>query len=273
MANNKTEFTTADECPKCGAWSYQGGYCFGCGAYRPSKPSGALERDDLDTVEFMEKTFGPRVHKVEETEEELDDRLAEKALRRSYGKSKGSRWKPSIRVIEEARSTTTLIVQAVVETYGQTSEGSLIKAVVLPWRTIIQKLEKDWSMAFQISPRTWEEMIAAAFDQDGYDQVTLTPRSGDHGRDVIAVKHGIGCIRIVDSVKAYKPSHLVKHDDVRALLGVLSGDPKASKGIVTTTSDFAPGIVTDPLIAPFIPTRLELMNGQTLKKWLTTLLK
>ena len=26
-------------------------------------------------------------------------------------------------------------------------------------------------------------MIAAAFDQDGYDEVILTPRSGDHGRD------------------------------------------------------------------------------------------
>ena len=128
-------------------------------------------------------------------------------------------------------------------------------------------------MAFQISPRTWEEMIAAAFDQDGYDEVTLTPRSGDRGRDVIAVKNGVGCIRIIDSVKAYKPSHLVKHDDVRALLGVLSGDPKASKGIVTTTSDFAPGIATDPLIAPFMPTRLELMNGEKLKSWLATLSK
>ena len=126
-------------------------------------------------------------------------------------------------------------------------------------------------MAFQIPPRMWEEMIAAAFDQEGYDEVTLTPRSKDRGRDVIAVKRGIGCIRIIDSVKAYKPSHLVKHDDVRALLGVLSGDPKASKGIVTTTSDFAPGIATDPLIAPFVPTRLELMNGEILKRWLTTL--
>ena len=268
-----TEFTTADECPKCGSLSYQGGYCFACGAYRPSKAAGVLERDDLDTVEIMEKSFGARVAKVDETEEELDERLAEKALRRSYGKSKGPRWKPSIRVIEEARSTTALVVQAVVESYDDTSEGSLIKAIVLPWRTIIQKLQTDWTTAFQISPRTWEEMIAAAFDQDGYDEVTLTPRSGDRGRDVIAVKHGIGCVRIIDSVKAYKPSHLVKHDDIRALLGVLAGDLKASKGIVTTTSDFAPGIVTDPLIAPFIPTRLELMNGESLKKWLAKLSK
>src|SRR6266446_3923140 len=163
-----SDFTTADECPKCGALSYQGGYCFGCGTYRPSKRADALEREDLDASEFMKKTFGPRV---------------------------------------------------------------------------------------------------------GYDEVILTPRSGDRGRDVIAIKRGVGCIRIIDSVKAYKPSHLVRHDDVRALAGVLHGDLKASKGIVTTTSDFAPGIATDPYLAPLMPFRLELMNGERLKKWLSDLSK
>ncbi|WP_370137360.1 hypothetical protein [Bradyrhizobium sp. USDA 313] len=34
--------------------------------------------------------------------------------------------------------------------------------------------------------------------------MTLTPRSGDHGRDVIAVRSGVGCIKIIGSVKAYK---------------------------------------------------------------------
>jgi restriction system protein len=71
-------------------------------------------------------------------------------------------------------------------------------------------------------------MIAAAFDQAGYDEVILTPRSGDHGRDVIAIKKGVGSIRIIDSVKAYKPGHLVRYDDVRALAGVLLGDQGAS---------------------------------------------
>jgi restriction system protein len=54
--------------------------------------------------------------------------------------------------------------------------------------------------------------------------VTLTPRSGDYGRDVIAVKRGLGFIRVIDRVKAYKPDHLVTADDVRALMGVLQGD-------------------------------------------------
>jgi restriction system protein len=80
---------------------------------------------------------------------------------------------------------------------------------------------------------------------------------------VIAVKRGIGTVRIIDQVKAYKPGHLVTANDARALLGVLEGD-KASKGFLTTTSDFAPRLVDDILLTPFMPARLELINGKVL---------
>jgi len=80
----------------------------------------------------------------------------------------------------------------------------------------------------------------------------------------------IGIIRVIDQVKAYKPDHLVTANDVRALLGVLQGDG-ASKGILTTTSDFAPKLREDPLIIPFIPSRLELINGTMLLKQLQEL--
>jgi restriction system protein len=55
----------------------------------------------------------------------------------------------------------------------------------------------------------------------------------------------------------------VTANDVRALMGVLHLDG-ASKGFITTTSDFAPRIITDPLIAPLMPSRLELVNGKAL---------
>ena len=70
-------------------------------------------------------------------------------------------------------------------------------------------------------------------------------------------------MRIIDQVKAYKPDHLVKADEVRAHMGVLQTDG-ASKGFVTTTSDFAPKLRQDPLISPLIPSRLDLINGETL---------
>ena len=269
--STKGNESLADECPKCGAMSYRGGYCFKCGTFRPAKRDHTLAVDDLDTTEFMERSFGTRLTGIPETEEHLNDHHKALKLRKSHSPfKKPQSWK-SVVIAESNTAQATLLVQAVVETYGSTSEGQLVQAIEIPWRTIVERLKQNWSEAFSLSSRLWEELIAAAFDADGYDEVTLTPRSGDYGRDVIAVKHGFGCIRIVDSVKAYKPGHLVRHDDVRALAGVLAGDPKASKGILTTTSDFAPSITTDPFVAPLMPFRLELMNGTKLKEWLSNL--
>src|SRR5262249_18782817 len=148
-----------------------------------------------------------------------------------------------------------VLMQAVIVPGARTNEGKLIEAVALPWFDIIALLKDDPNLAFQISPEKWEEIVAGAYRRAGFDEVTLTPRSGDYGRDVIAVKIGIGRVRIIDQVKAFRPPHLVTANDVRALMGVLHLDG-ASKGFITTTSDFAPGIMKDPLIAPFTPARL-----------------
>lgn len=156
-----------------------------------------------------------------------------------------------------------LLLQSVVIPEEKVSEGTIITAVSLPWFDIINCIEKDPGIIFQLSAEKWEEMIAGAYAQAGFDKVILTPRSGDLGRDVIAIKKGLGEVRIIDQVKAYKPGHLVTANDVRALMGVLQNDG-ASKGFLTTTSDFAPKISDDPLITPFIPQRLELINGDSL---------
>jgi restriction system protein len=154
----------------------------------------------------------------------------------------------------------------------KTTEGQLIEAVAIPWFKIIRLLKHDPSLAYKIPPWKWEEIIAGAYKKAGFDKVILTPRSGDHGRDVIAMKRGLGSVRAIDQVKAYKPGHLVTAKDVRALMGVLQGDG-ASKGFLTTTSDFAPKLRDDPLIIPFIPSRLELINGSMLRERLMDLAK
>lgn len=168
-------------------------------------------------------------------------------------------------------SSANLLLQTVIVPGASGSEGRLIEAVTIPWFDIIALLKENPSTAYQISPDKWEEIVAGAYKRSGFDEVTLTPRSGDYGRDVIAVKKGIGHVRVIDQVKAYKPGHLVTANDVRALMGVLQGDG-ASKGFLTTTSDFAPKIKDDPLITPFIPARLELINGTSLFKRLEELL-
>jgi restriction system protein len=166
----------------------------------------------------------------------------------------------------------TLLIQTVIVPGAKTDEGQLVEAVAEPWFEILALLDRDPSLMFQIKPRKWEELVAGAYDRAGFDQVTLTPRSGDLGRDVIAVKYGIGTVRVIEQVKAYGPNHLVTADDVRALLGVLQGD-KASKGFLTTTSDFAPKLADDILLKPFMPKQLELINGKMLLARLKELAK
>jgi restriction system protein len=156
-----------------------------------------------------------------------------------------------------------ILLQSFVIPVRKTTEGAIIKAALVPWHEIIKLITRDQNAIFQIDPRRWEEIIAAAYEQAGFDEVTLTHRSGDYGRDVIAVKKGLGEVRVIDQVKAYKHGHLVTANDVPALMGVLQTDG-AAKGFLTTTSDFAPRIKDDPLITPLIPQRLGLINGEQL---------
>lgn len=142
----------------------------------------------------------------------------------------------------------------------------LIEAVAIPWFKILDLLRSDPEAAFTIPPRVWEEIVAGAYKEAGFDEVILTPRSGDYGRDVIATKSGFGSIRIYDQVKAYKPGHLVTANDARAMAGILQGN--VSKGIVTTTSDFAPLVRSDLILQPLMPHRLELKAGKDLLSWL-----
>jgi restriction system protein len=169
--------------------------------------------------------------------------------------------------LEDGAKTVKLSLSGIIIPERKVAEGILLKSTSAVWKEIAEKLGTDWTLAYQISPEIWEEIVAGAFKKSGYE-VVLTPRSGDHGRDVIATRSGVGCVKIIGSVKAYRPDNLVPYDHVRSLIGVMTGERDVSKGIIMTTSDFPPNIEHDPFIAPFLPTRLELMNGQKLQNWL-----
>ena len=178
--------------------------------------------------------------------------------------------KRAIGLLGNATNIASITLNGLIVPEKQTSEGLLIKSYAGVWVEIAQRLGEDWNLAFQLSDRQWEEMLAGAMNADGCE-VTLTPRSGDHGRDVIAVKHGVGCIRILGSMKAYAPSRLVDRAHVHEMLGVLATEANVSKGIIATTSDFAPRIEEAPGMKTALPYRLELMNGVRLRQWLTDL--
>jgi restriction system protein len=164
------------------------------------------------------------------------------------------------------------IIPAILELGEHTSEGDVVVAVAAPWFAILERIARDPSAAYEIDARAWEEIIAGSYERTGiFDHVVLTPRSGDLGRDVIATKSGAFSIRIFDQVKAYAPGHVVTANDVRAMLGVITGAQNVSKGVITTTSTFAPRIEDDPFLRSSIPYRLELRGRDTLLAWLKEL--
>ncbi|MEZ4444551.1 MAG: restriction endonuclease [Polyangiaceae bacterium] len=173
-------------------------------------------------------------------------------------------------VIERAYDAGILLA-GVVDLVGKTVVGDRIRLIEPAWQAILDVLEKDPSAAFQIKPRKWEELVAAAYDAEGFE-VDLTPRSGDGGVDVIATLPSGPRVRIFDQVKAYGRGNLVPANDVRALMGVVAHSD-ATKGVVTTTSDFAPRIREDKYIADALRKGLELVNGDALRQRLQKLRK
>ena len=168
-------------------------------------------------------------------------------------------------------SAYTILLRASIVLGPRNQDGRQVCSLADPWLEIVRLISRDTSALFTIPWDKMEELIAGAYVKAGYS-VTLTPRSGDLGRDVIAEKPEVGRIRLLESVKAYKAGHLVQHDDVRALIGVMSLDD-ATHGVVTTTSDFAPGITNDRLIKKALAKNLELRNGAQLIPFLESIAK
>jgi restriction system protein len=160
-----------------------------------------------------------------------------------------------------------VLLQSVIVPGSRSTEGQLIESIAIPWFDIIAALTRDNGLIYQLDWRKLEEIVGAAYHKAGFT-VTITPRSNDGGRDIIAERADIGYVRFIDQAKRYAPTHLVDAEEVRAMLGVLSAEPNTSKGLITTTSGFAPGIARDLRLAQFMPNRLELRDGPTLLKWL-----
>lgn len=163
-----------------------------------------------------------------------------------------------------------LTLQTVIIPADKTKEGVLIAAVATPWYEIVEYLKGDWLRLQDLDPRKLEEMVAAAWKLEGFE-VVLTPRSGDGGRDVIATREDWGTIRLFDQVKRYAPHKLVTADELRSMIGTLCVYGNVSKGFITTTSGFAPGIATNAELQRYIPARIELKGGKELLEWLAKL--
>jgi restriction system protein len=200
----------------------------------------------------------------------IDSAAADRATIHSVSAADHATFRDSLSLFLE--SLPTLVTQALILPESKTAEGILISAATIAWRKILDLLIPDPSLAFRIDPWKWEQIIAASYKESGlFDEVILTPRSGDGGKDVVATKKGVGSIKYVESVKRYTPGHVVTADEVRSLGFVMLADSDSTKGIVSTTWEFAPRIEQDRLIRKYMPDRLELLNGakliERLKAW------
>lgn len=151
-------------------------------------------------------------------------------------------------------------------------EGQLVESVAIAWDLLLAELAKNPEFLSKLHWRRLEELVAAAYHKQGWT-VTLTPRSKDGGVDVIAERADIGRLCVFDQVKHYTPNHGVSREEVDAMLGVIHRRANVSKGVITTTSRFAPGVAVDPTIAQYMPNRLELRDGRQLLELLQKLRK
>lgn len=118
--------------------------------------------------------------------------------------------------------------------------------------TLLDDVLRDPDAMRALSARDFEGFVATLIEQLGFEDVTLTPRSGDGGRDVLAVKriHGLSILCAFEC-KRYAANRPIGPDIARSLLGVIShGETRATTGILVTTSYFTPAankfILTEP---------------------------
>jgi hypothetical protein len=117
---------------------------------------------------------------------------------------------------------------------------------------LISYLAKHPEYLREVNPRKFEELIAEIFRNNGYS-VTLTPKTRDGGKDIIALyKTGIGEQLYIVECKRYQLESKVGVEVVRGLYGVQMAE-NYNQAILVTTSTF-----TKPAIDFVKPLRLKM---------------
>lgn len=130
---------------------------------------------------------------------------------------------------------------------------------------LIYRLARKPELMRELDPRKFEELIADLLRDKGYD-VTLTQRSKDGGRDILAIRRDdIGEALTLVECKRYAEHNRVGVEIVRGLYGVVSAET-ATQGLVATTSFFTSGAKA---FRDKVPFRLNLADFDVLKLMLS----
>lgn len=122
---------------------------------------------------------------------------------------------------------------------------------LLPLR-VLDAIAEQPELMRGLDPRDFEKLVAELLNSLGFENIILTPRSGDGGRDVLATKFTAG-IPLLFSFECKRYANKIGLDIMRGLLGsVAHGPTKANKGVLVTISSFTSGasdfIVSEPLV-------------------------
>jgi restriction endonuclease Mrr len=105
---------------------------------------------------------------------------------------------------------------------------------------LVRYLAANPECLYRIDPYRFEELVAELQNDMGY-RVQLTKRSGDNGRDILALfKVPMGEILTVVECKRYAPDNVVGLDIVERFLYTISRD-RANCGMIATTSSYSSG--------------------------------
>lgn len=109
--------------------------------------------------------------------------------------------------------------------------------------SILHKMMSDPELMRTIPPREFELFVGELIDKLGFSDVSVTPRSNDRGRDIIASKNINGIpVLFAFECKQYSQNRKIQIDTMRSLLGTIShGTTKANIGVLVTTSTFTKG--------------------------------
>lgn len=118
------------------------------------------------------------------------------------------------------------------------------------------------SVLLSLEPSAFERLVIRVLRESGFDDVTVTGKSGDGGIDgkgIVRI-NGILSFHAIVQCKRYKPERLVTPSEIRDFRGAMQG--RTDKGIFITTSGFTKAAVEEATRDGAPP--LDLINGERL---------
>lgn len=140
----------------------------------------------------------------------------------------------------------------------------LVRTVTAVNDELIRYLAKHPELLYELHPRRFEELVAELLRDQGFEP-TLTPRTRDGGRDILAARSdALGSLLYLVECKRYAPKNKVGVEVVRAIHGVTNAE-RATKGVIVTTSSFSKDAIA---FASPLKYGIGLYDFEALKSWL-----